>query len=328
MRAPEALCCVWWVLAGCEGGNLVLGAGHSLAGADAGAALAGQMANAMDAGAAGQGGASDAGAGALEMLRFREPRLIEELVAASEAKDDDPSLTTDRLLLCFNSRRDGGSGKEDIWCSERANLAERWGKPQPLAALNTDARETGIALALDGLALWFSSDRDEQDSLDVYVSRRESRTAQWSAPERVPALSTHDDDLVSGVDAEARTLYLARRVDDDDDYDLYLATRADAQSAWYAPVLIEELTTDAEESDAYPVAEGRGLLFTRKGELMLARRKSLAERFESPQPLAALNSSRDDRDAWAEPDMSYVVFSSDRSGEYRLYETEVTTGEP
>lgn len=312
------LACV--LLVGCHGRALVLGAGHRLHADDAGA---GAAAGAGDAAAGHAGVDSDAG---LELPRYREPQLIAELVADGEAKDDDPSLSADGLLLCFNSKRDGSS--EDIWCSVRASRSEHWGKPAPLQMLNTDARETGIALALDGLTLWFSSDRDDKSSLDVYVSRRDTRSAAWSAPERVSELSTSEDDLVSGVDADARMLYLARRKNDDDDYDLFTATRADASSAWRAPAPIEELNTDAEESDAYPVENGRGLLFTRSKELMLARRAGPDQRYGAPQPLAALNSAKDDRDAWAEPDLSYVVFSSDRSGAYRIYEAQAATGSP
>ena len=318
MPRADRRCSRWLLvcsaLAACQGKTLVLGLGHDAPQAGASAPDAGM--HPQDAAA---GRAPDAGAPADGLPRFAAPRLIEELVPADDAPDDDPSLSADRLLLCFNSKRDGGTGGEDIWCSERASTRERWGAPTPLTGLNSDERETGIALALDGLTLWFSSDRDDRDSLDVFVSRRESRTAAWSTPEHVAELSSDADDLVSAVAADRRTLYLARR--ESEDYDLYVATRAEAAASWQAPEPLSELNTDADESDAYPVSEGRGLVFTRDEDLQLARRTSAGERFAAPQPLAALNSAQDDRDAWAEPDLSYVVFSSERSGEYRLYET-------
>jgi hypothetical protein len=201
-------------------------------------------------------------------------------------------------------------------------VRERWGAPVPLSRLNSEARETGIALALDGLALWFSSDRAKHDSLDLYVSRRESRMDTWSAPERVVELSSDADDLVSAVAADERTLYLARRDDADDDYDLYIAKRTDATHAWQSPEAVDELNTDADESDAYPAAQGRALIFTRDEDLQIAERAGTDQRFDPARPLAALNSPRDDRDAWSEPDLSYIVFSSERSGHYRLYEAD------
>jgi hypothetical protein len=291
-------CRLWLLalaLAGCDGRALVLGAGRS---------------------------APEAGVPATEVPALSAPRLIEELVPEDGAPDDDPSLSADRLLLCFNSKRKGGKGHEDVWCSERGSRSQRWVTPAPLDAVNGEARETGIALALDGLTLWFSSDRGDQGSLDVYVSRRVARGASWSAPERVPELSTPDDDLVSAVDAEARTLYLARRQNDDDDYDLYVARRADGAAVWQVPEPLAELNGAQDESDAYPLAEDLGLIFTRHGDLYLARRSHPGEPFGAPQPMAALNSEKDDRDAWSEPDLGYVMFSSKRSGEYRLYEAD------
>ena len=37
-------------------------------------------------------------------------------------------------------------------------------------------------------------------------------------------------------------------------------------------------------------------------------------------PLASLNSEEDDRDAWSTDTLDYIVFSSDRTGAYLLYE--------
>jgi hypothetical protein len=251
---------------------------------------------------------------------FGEPRLIAEL-SYSDQPDDDPSLTADRLLLCFNSKREGGQGKEDIWCATREHAGALWNAPQPLQELNSDVRETGIALSPDGLRLWFSSDRDGGGGgLDVYLSRRDSRQASWSAPERVLPLSTERDDLVSSIDETGRRLVLARRDDDDDDYDVLVSLRDGPDQAWQAPQPLEEINTDDEESDGFLVGAGLQLIFTRDEDLMLARRANAAARFDSGRPIDTLNSDHDDRDAWADPELRYIVFSSDRDGEYRLYE--------
>jgi hypothetical protein len=253
---------------------------------------------------------------------FGEPRLIAEL-SSSDGPDDDPSLSADRLLLCFNSKRDGGEGKEDVWCATRAHADARWDAPQPLQELNSDVRETGIALAPDGLSLWFSSDRDGgAGGLDVYLSQRESRQASWGAPQRVRELSTKRDDLVSSIDESGRRLVLARRDDDDDDYDVLISLRDGPAAAWQTPKALDEINTDDEESDGFLVGAGLQLIFTRDKDLMLARRKTASDTFDSGRPIDTLNSDRDDRDAWADPELRYIVFSSDRDGKYRLYEAQ------
>ena len=249
-------------------------------------------------------------------LEFAEPQLVPGLDGEDE-KDDDPALTQDLLTLYFNAQREGGQGKEDIWFAERASRDDAFSTPVPESALNSEARETGIALAPDGLNLWFSSDREGgAGGLDVYIATRASPRGSWSVA-RVPELSSPGDDLVSSVADGERTLFLARRADEDDDYDLYVARRPDRTSAFTAPEPIAALNTDDEESDAVLLEARGGLVFTRDEQLVYAARYPDDG---EPIELDALNSADDDRDAWFSADGRYVMFSSDRSGSYRLYE--------
>jgi hypothetical protein len=258
----------------------------------------------------------DAGADAGELA---EPAPIESL-ANADGKDDDPSLSTDLRLLYFNSTRSGGAGKEDIWSSQRAGPDAVWEAPEPVRELNGEDRETGIALAADGLSILFSSDRPGgSGGLDVYRAQRASRADPWSEPERVADLSSSADDLVSGTGA-AGQVYLARRDGEDDDYDLFVALRDAGGEGWAEALPLASLNSDDEESDAFEVGGGTQLLFTRDEDLYLARREHEGEQFGDASALDALNSEADDRDVWATPDLSYAVFSSDRSGAYRLYE--------
>lgn len=254
-------------------------------------------------------------------LDFDPPQLLPGL-AGEDEKDDDPALTQDLLTLYFNAQREGGQGKEDIWFAERASHEDAFSSPTPESALNSEARETGIALARDGLTLWFSSDREGGDGgLDVYVATRPSAGGAWSVA-RVPELSSAGDDLVSSVRDDERTLFLARRDDEDDDYDLYVAGRVDRASPFSAPEPLDALNTEQEESDAVLLEVSGALVFTRDEQLVYAAG------YPNPRgdvlPLSALNSDDDDRDAWFSADGSYVVFSSDRSGSYRLYEARST----
>jgi hypothetical protein len=310
MRADRAaVLCVLW--AACSGADLSLGDGRTAA----------------DSGVVSDGAQPDAATNS--DLDFEPPRVIAELESA-DVSDDDPSLTADLLLLCFNSKRDAGMGAEDIWCSRRANSAEAWAAPEPQTELNTERRETGIALSLDGLALWFSSDRaDDEAGLDVFVATRASRDDAWSEPVRVPELSSQDDDLVSSIDETGRTLMMARRTrstnddeEDADDYHIFVAQRASASDPWQAPSAVSELDSDDGESDAFLVGAGLQLIFTRRADLLLTQRSSLDAPFEPGEPLHALNSEEQERDAWSNSTFTYVVFSSDRDGSFRLYEAE------
>jgi hypothetical protein len=298
-RARGALALALVSFAACAGDDLILGAGNGRAPEPA-----------MDA-------------------EFGEPRVIAALESEDES-DDDPSLTEDRRLLCFNSKRDGGKGREDIWCTARADATAAWAAPEPQSDLNTDSRETGIALALDGLSLWFSSDRDGgSGGLDVYTATRATRDASWSAAVRVMELCSEEDDLVSSIDETGRSLFLARRAreieghdDSDDDYDVLVARRSTLTDSWQVPAVLDEINTDDEESDAFLVGPGLSLIFTRDEDLMLSRRSSLEASFDAGKAIDSLNSDDDDRDAWSDAAFDYIIFSSDRDGAYRLYEAE------
>jgi hypothetical protein len=278
-------------LAACEGRALVLGEGRLRA----------------------PGGAWPSG-------MFAEPTPMLD-ISGPHTVDDDPSLTADRNELCFNSKRTGGMGHEDIWCSRRPASTDPWNAPEPVDVLNTEHRETGIALAPNGLAIWFSSDRPDGDGgLDVYTSTRPTRDGDWSQPRHVDELSSSDDDLVSSVSSGELTILLARRSDDNDDYDLFTAARPDEARPWHEPETIPELSSKAEESDAFLLADNQRLIFTRDKDLYLAERSAPDAAFGIVGAIDELNSSDDDRDAWADDDFGYVVFSSDRDGSYRLYE--------
>jgi hypothetical protein len=138
--------------------------------------------------------------------------------------------------------------------------------------------------------------------------------------ERVTALSTSVDDLVSAVSHDRLTLMLARRDDDGDDYDVYAATRSVVASGWGSALRIDELGTDGQEADAFLFADNRTVVFTRDEDLVIARRSVVGAAFGGVTPIDELNTADDDRDAWVSGDARYLVFSSDRSGAYRLYE--------
>jgi len=264
----------------------------------------------------------DAGADASEpdagVPRFSEPALIEGLAASEDEGDDDPSLNEALTWLFFNSTREGGSGDEDIWFARRDNQSDAWSAPEPATALNTAARETGLALSEDGLIIYWSSDRDGgAGGLDIYSARRATLDGAWSEPEAVSALNGSGDDLISAV-YEGQLALLARR-DGDTDYHLWWARRDSARDAWPLPEPIAEISRGG-DSDPFIVGDGLQLLFSREGDLHLAERITDVAPFGEPLPLATLNSDDEDTDPWSDRGLTYIVFASDRTGEDRLYE--------
>jgi len=177
------------VLAGCQGQDVLLGDGR-----DSGrvpiASDAGDAAAVLDATDARDADAPDIDApdastrdASLPIVpELGAPRVI-AAISGADSTDDDPSLSSDRLLLFFNSKREGGLGREDIWFAARDDAASEWRAPLAVPELNSDARETGIALAADGLQLWWSSDRPGGRAGSTCTARRATHaTAPGARP--------------------------------------------------------------------------------------------------------------------------------------------------
>jgi serine/threonine protein kinase len=96
----------------------------------------------------------------------------------SDRADKSPSLSSDGLVLVFQSDRSGGSGKNDLYMATRSSLGEPFGKAVNLGStINSDANEENPALSADGKTLWFSTNRaGGAGGFDIWYSERVKRT--------------------------------------------------------------------------------------------------------------------------------------------------------
>jgi hypothetical protein len=301
---------------GCKRVDYVLGISEGSAGAT-GTAPGGES------GAGGAAHASAAGLGA-----FGPPQLVVEL-SEPDAEDDDPSLTPDLREIWFSSSRPGGLGGSDIWHAVRADPSDPWEAPTPVDELSSSSAETSVAVSRDGLEIWITTDRPGGlGGFDVWVSTRQSREALWPEPVPVPELNSPDDDLARGTDGSGLLLLMAsKRSNNNSSYDLLVASRADAWSAWSTPISITELNTAGNDADPFLAADERTLFFTsdRAGtagdDLYAALRADPGAQFSSPEPLAELNGPRRDSDPWVSDDLRYIIYASERDDQaLDLYE--------
>lgn len=312
-------------LVGCQTGETIT-LGLSPPGAPSGGATGtgGSGTGGSDAATGGMGGATS---GSSLPLRFGNVTLVAEL--SSRDKDDNPTLTGDLLQICFTSTRISSTERADVWCAERASPTERFDEPVEVTAVNSDAFETSPALSLNGLDLWFSSDREGgAGEADIYVTSRTTRTNEWAAPVLVPELNSELDDIPRPPAMGDTVMPLGSRRTNDT-YFTYLATRQTQEAPFSPPVLLEELTgpglivVDAQLSE-----DGLLLLFTSvaeddaPGDLYASVRSSLSSPFGAPVLLEGVNSPEDDRDPWLSPDGEILYFSSDRAGDVEIYSAE------
>jgi len=97
--------------------------------------------------------------------------------------DSQPSLSADGNELYFSSRRKDGIGGSDLYVSRR-NMKGGWNIPENLGAqINTKYDDESPFIHPDGRTLYFRSNgRPGMGDFDIYISRLDSKTSEWSDP--------------------------------------------------------------------------------------------------------------------------------------------------
>lgn len=269
--------------------------------------------------------AADSGAGAPP--RFAPPTLVAEL--SDPAIDEDPTLTGDLLELFFMSTR---AGDRDIWTSRRATADAPWDPPTRVAELDSPASDWAPAVSLDGLRIWFATDRDDVGRGQLWRATRASRAAGWDPPAPVAELASGSVDFAPAVDATETTMLMssdratAAATAGGADFDIYVATRATPAAAWAWPAQAPGVNSVDDEYDPFVAQAGLVVFFTSMrsglGDLYWSSRSSLTDAFAPPVPLTDLNSpAYYDSDSTLSPDLGTMMFSSTRSGNAEIYET-------
>ncbi len=265
------------------------------------------------------------GRGGLLPLEFDGVSLVTAL--SHPDKDDNPTLTADELLICFTSLRVPTTGDLDVWCAERFARDEDFGEPFEVSEVNTVGFESSAALSLDGLELWIGSDREGgAGGMDIYLSTRPDRSAGWSVPVLDSTLNSEADDIPRPPAMNGTIMPLGSRRDTSLYY-TFLAERAAPGQPFSEPEVFADISAPiAGISDAQLSEDGLLLVFAMKmseenpGDLYAAERRNLSDRFVEAVEIIGVNTEADDRDPWLSPDRRTLYFSSDRSGDFEIYQ--------
>jgi len=284
-------------------------------------------------------GTIDAGAGADRPApaapRFAAPAPVIAL-SDPDSIDEDPTFTGDRLELYFMSNR---NGTKDIWSSRRAAPSDPWGPPSLVTELSSAAIDYAPAVAIDGLHIWFATDRDMARGR-IWQSSRAARADPWSAPTPVAELASGSIDFAPAVDDATTTMFFCSnraaagaQTDAGADagssgggYDIYWTTRGSPADHWGAAAPAPgAVNGPADEYDPFVGDGGLVLFFTSMrsgmGDIYWTARASLDQPFLPPVLLDDLDSPSYDSDSTLSSDLTYMMFSSTRSGNAEIYET-------
>jgi hypothetical protein len=274
------------------------------------------------AGAAGGTGGVGGNAGAGGQS-FGPATLVTGLRSDSDDVED-PSLTFEETEIYFASPT---GGQNDIWVSRRTAATDPWGPSTLVTELASPQNDEDPEVSVDGLTLYFTSDR-AGDGRRLYVSQRRTRDTPWASPMRVDTLGASALDEAPTVDRAQLYLVFASQRGTASAPHLFAATRPDASAAWPSAAEITALGSAWQDSDPALFSDGRAMLFasrrlTQGGttDLFSATRSDTSSQFASSlAPVTELNTSFSEEDPWVSQNGQHILFVSDRNGHRRIYE--------
>jgi Tol biopolymer transport system component len=183
-------------------------------------------------------------------------------VVNSPGADAAPNLSRDGHYLYFSSSRDGSLGQQDLWVSWRRDVHDDFAWEQPVnlgPGVNTEAFDAGPAVL--GHELYFTSNRETGDALDVY---RSFRNGDFGRTEVVPELSSEGNDLRPTIRHDGKEIFLSTDRDGSmaGSQDIWAATRIGRGQPWSTPEnLGSPVNTAASEQQPSISDDGSTLYF-------------------------------------------------------------------
>jgi hypothetical protein len=237
--------------------------------------------------------------------------------------DADAWISPDLLEVYFTSNRTGGVGGKDIWTSRRASASDAWPAATVAPVINSASDDISPHGSADGLTIWFSSTRaGGQGGIDMWLSTRPSVGASWTAPVPLTELNTAQYDGAFATTASGLVGYFQSLRGGN--LDMYRTERATTSDPWSPPVPVSELNTTGQDQNPFPSSDDRVLFFssgdTSVERLYMATRPAPQAPFDPPIELTTLNAGVYDSDPTLGDGLHYIMFSSNRTGVFQLYE--------
>jgi len=252
---------------------------------------------------------------------FGEPEPVVDL--NSDSYDGSPCITADGLELYFASNRDHGADAcyTDIWVATRTSTDEPWGTPRNLGepVIRPYGEEVNPCISADGLELYFSDWFDAcsvrpggQGGGDIWVSKRETREADWGEPINLGLMvnSVGQYDGTPHLSSDGLELYFFSNRAPGNGGDFYVSTRPTKNDPWGPAVdLGAPINTMAQQDYlCYPFLsyDGLSLFFTAvpwpwsggavamNGDIFVTTRSSRDDGWGVPSRLPVLSSARND----------------------------------
>jgi len=248
----------------------------------------------------------------------------------SSSDDAIAHTSPDGLELYFYSERPGGYGSGDLYVARRQTTHDDWGPPVNLGpTVNSPRGDWGPYLSVDGLTLFFASDRPGgYGSIDIWVTTRTTTDADWSAPVNLGStVNSSAEEIYPAISADGLQLYFSEwdvfRPGGYGGSDMWVITRDTTSDPWGTPVnLGPALNSSAHDDGPFITADGLALFFDSdrtagygKIDIFVARRTTTDDDWGTPVNLGpTVNSSGNENVPRISADGSTLYFSSNRPG--------------
>ncbi|MHC4431031.1 MAG: LamG-like jellyroll fold domain-containing protein [Planctomycetota bacterium] len=269
---------------------------------------------------------------------FGEPTNMGPTVNSS-VRDFTPSVSADSLTLYFSSNRPGGHGNLDIWVATRPTMGDPWEEPMNMGpTINTSSNGEHPSISLDGLTLFFSSNRPGgYGERDLWVTTRSATSQPWSEPVNLgPTVNSSSDDVGPSISADGLELYFQSTRSGGQGYqDTWVTSRTTTSDPWAEPVNLGPYL-NSPSADGQPDISANGLiLFFRSREsgingssdIWFSKRATVKDDWGMPVHLAPpVNTTASDSGPSISADGSILYFHSRRTGglgDYDLWQVPI-----
>jgi len=187
----------------------------------------------------------------------------------------------------------------DLWFATRPDRFSTFGVPQRVVEIATTADEVTPSLTSDGLVLVYSIETG--GPADLWLAQRSDPNAMWDPPAPITNNAVYADHTPAVSADGLRIVSAANYPGSIGGRDLFEHVRGDRAAAFGTPIVLEPLTSLADDSAPALSPDGLELVFAsgRSGgpggyDPYYTRRASLDQPFEPPVLLAQLATPFDD----------------------------------
>lgn len=196
---------------------------------------------------------------------------------AGGTEEGTPFLSFDGLSLYFFSTRPGADvqGDRDLWVTHRPSLESPFSaEASVLPVVNGPSIDHLPRLSRDERTLIFVSGRESpNEGSNLWITRRGSKEEEFAAPVEVEGINTNAREEGFSLSDDGLTLFFASDRLNEDDMDLFVATRADTSASFDSIEPLVDLNSTEQELDPQLSPDGLELFFasSRAGPVRLFR---------------------------------------------------------